>query len=100
MRIYRCPELVHEIGEGIFKVFILSAAEPVPLRDDAAAKDIVIRVEGRKAAALILGKKLFNHSVSLLIQIACDSLPVETHQPVRLPISGTVLTLQFPGFES
>src|SRR5580693_913554 len=77
MRIDRCPEFAQKIGKRIAEILVLPTPEAMPPHDNATAKDVVIGVKTGDAPALLRGKKLFHHSVALLVQVSPDPLPVE-----------------------
>src|SRR6202167_2928265 len=77
MLIDRSPEFAQKIGKWIAEILVLPTPEAMPPQDNATAKDVVIGVKTGDSPALLRGKKLFHHSVALLVQVSPDPLPVE-----------------------
>src|SRR6185295_10600632 len=82
MRIDCCAEFAQKIGERIAEILVFAAPETMPLHDDATTKDVIMRIKTGDGPAFPRGKKLFHRGVALLIQISCDSLPVEPVYPL------------------
>jgi hypothetical protein len=80
-RIQGGAKTLNDRRERIAEVLVFAPSETMPSHDDTAAKDRLLRVEGRDGSAFFCGQDATDQRTSLFLEVFADLTPIERIDP-------------------